>query len=85
MKIVWTVYQKEQYVSVTDDCCFKIDIRISRLNSAVPGAKIREFASKDKKYCFEIVAQGRKGLKKYSFLCETSGASVFLHYLYGFI
>jgi hypothetical protein len=40
----------------------------------IQGAKVREFSSKDKKYCFEIVAQGRKGLKKYSFYCETSGA-----------
>mmetsp|Transcript_2095 Transcript_2095/g.3263 ORF Transcript_2095/g.3263 Transcript_2095/m.3263 type:complete len:393 (+) Transcript_2095:193-1371(+) len=39
----------------------------------VQGSKVREFSSKDKKYCFEIVAQGRKGLKKYSFLCETAG------------
>lgn len=39
----------------------------------IQGAKIREFTSKEKKYCFEIVAQGRKGLKKYSFVCETSG------------
>ena len=39
----------------------------------ISGAKIREFSSKNMKYCFEIVAQGRKGLKKYSFHCNTSG------------
>jgi hypothetical protein len=44
----------------------------------IQGAKIREFSSKDKKYCFEIVAQGRKGLKKYSFFCETAGEPIYL-------
>jgi hypothetical protein len=37
------------------------------------GGKIREFSTKDKKYCFEIVAKGRKGLKKYSFAVDTAG------------
>jgi hypothetical protein len=37
------------------------------------GGKIREFSAKDKKYCFEIVAKGKKGLKKYSFAVDAQG------------
>lgn len=39
----------------------------------VHGAKVRDFSLKDKEHCIEIVAQGRKGLKKYSFCCDTAG------------
>lgn len=39
----------------------------------VYGAKVREFSLKDREHCIEIVAQGRKGLKKYSFCCDTAG------------
>lgn len=38
----------------------------------VSGAKIREYSAKDQKYCFEIVANGRKGMKKYSFCAENA-------------
>lgn len=41
--------------------------------SGVHGAKVRDFSLKDREHCLEIVAQGRKGLKKYSFSCDTAG------------
>ncbi len=66
MRILQIVYQKELLV------VFVFLFDFSSLFVGIQGAKIREFSSKEKKYCFEIVAQGRKGLKKYSFVCETS-------------
>lgn len=46
----------------------------------MPGATVREFSSKENKYCFEIVAQGKKGLKKYSFLCDVGG--IYCNFIY---
>lgn len=38
-------------------------------------AKIREFSTKDQKYCFEVMGAlpGKKGMKKYVFAAETEG------------
>jgi hypothetical protein len=42
--------------------------------TALNGAQIRDFSAKDQKFCIEVVASGRKGVKKYSFSTDSEGS-----------
>jgi hypothetical protein len=48
-------------------------IRRTLYNVDIFNAKIREFSTKDQKYCFEIASAlpGKKGMKKYVFAALT--------------